>query len=211
MCRLLYIRSKEPFSIKNELQKFAHIAKQSKEYQGHGWGCAWIEGDQWKFYKNIQPIWEEDFDSFESTTILIAHARSAFRDKDIHIDNNMPFFRDNYIYIFNGELHGVKINETGKTGAEKIFNYILRFNKNNIHEAILKGVKIIKKRSRYIKAMNFIIADRNSAYVYSDFNEDPDYFTLNYKKTPGQIYITSEVDDPDSGWHKLETKTLRIY
>ena len=38
--RLLTVRAKRPFAIASHLEKFARIAKNSKEYQGHGWGCA---------------------------------------------------------------------------------------------------------------------------------------------------------------------------
>lgn len=211
MCRLLYVRSKDHFPIKNHLEKFAQIAKNSKEYQGHGWGCAYIVNNEWYFYKNINPIWEDNFDSFESTSLLIAHARSAFNDQDIHIDNNMPFFNKNYIYIFNGELHGVRIKESGKIGAEKIFNFILRFIDEDIEAGIQKGIQIIKKRTRYIRAMNFIIADKNNAYVYSYFNEDRDYFTLKSKNEDEQLIISSEKYPAESNWQSLEINTLKVF
>jgi glutamine amidotransferase len=142
---------------------------------------------------------------------LIAHARSAFKDQDIHIDYNMPFLKRGYVFIFNGELHGVKIKVNGKLGAEKIFNFILRFTKDDIQSAIQKGIKIIKKRSRYIKAMNFIIADKKMAYVYSDYNEDPDYFTLNLKDSDNQIIISSEIYPEDVNWNKLEKNRLKVF
>jgi len=210
MCRLLYIRSKKQFPIKDHLEKFALIAKNSKEYQGHGWGCAYLINEEWVFYKNINPIWEDDFDCFDSTTLLIAHARSAFKNENIHVDYNMPFSRKDYVFVFNGELHGVRIKESGKIGAEKIFNYILRFDRGDISAAIEKGVNIINKRSRYVKAMNFIIADKKNAFVYSDFNEDPDYFSLKYISADDFIIIGSEQYHNDSIWHTIEKNNLRI-
>jgi glutamine amidotransferase len=211
MCRLLYIRSKKNFLIKDHLEKFAQISKSSKEYQGHGWGCAYLVNDEWNFYKNINPIWEDNFDSFESTSLLIAHARSAFNDQDIHIDNNMPFFNKNYIYIFNGELHGVRIKENGNIGAEKIFNFILRFIDKDIEAGIKKGINIIKKKTRYIRAMNFIIADKNNAYVYSDYNEDQEYFTLKSKNEDEQVIISSENYSAESNWQSLEKNKLKVF
>jgi len=211
MCRLLYIRSKNLFPIKDHLQKFAIIAKNSKEFQGHGWGCAYLVDNEWTIYKNIKPVWEDDLRSFGSTTVLIAHARSAFKDQDIHVQNNMPFFNGRYMYVFNGELHGVKIKESGNIGAEKIFNFIQRFDSKDFRDAIQKGVSIIKKRSRYIKAMNIIIADKQNAYVTSDFHEDPEYFTLHYKKTPDDIIISSEKYPEESQWQKLETNKIKVF
>jgi len=36
----------------------------------------------------------------------VAHARSAFEDKDIVVENNMPFTDGERVFIFNGELRG---------------------------------------------------------------------------------------------------------
>ena len=93
MCRLLTIRSNTAFSIEPHLKKFADIAQNSKEYQGHGWGCAYLdEAADWKIYKNINPVWEDDLSRFGKTALFVAHARSAFEDRDIVIENNIPFF-----------------------------------------------------------------------------------------------------------------------
>jgi glutamine amidotransferase len=211
MCRLLYVRSKQRFLITDHLQKFAQIARNSKEYQGHGWGCAYLVDGEWKLHKNLKPIWQDDVSSFGSTNLLIAHARSAFKDQNIHVQNNMPFFNGRFVFVFNGELHGVKIKEKGKIGAEKIFNFIQRFEKEDMHNAIQKGVNIIKKQSRYIKAMNFIIADKHRVYVSSDFNEDPEYFTLYYKITPDEFIISSEKYPEEANWQTLETNKIKVF
>lgn len=189
MCRLLYIKSNEVFDINPYLEKFAVICKNSKENQGHGWGLAYLdEKNNFNYYKNINPIWTEDF-SFtknKKTKILIAHARSAFEDKDIRIENNMPFYDENYVFIFNGELRGVKIKEHGRIGAEKIFNFIKRFDKKDSKEsmknAMEKAISIIKKRTDYIKALNIIIANKEKVFVNNYFTTDEDYFCLRMKK-----------------------------
>ena len=54
MCRLLYTKSEAPFTIEFQLEKFARVAKNSKEYQGHGWGCAYLKNGNWQYYKNIK-------------------------------------------------------------------------------------------------------------------------------------------------------------
>ncbi|MEM4397407.1 MAG: class II glutamine amidotransferase [Candidatus Woesearchaeota archaeon] len=189
MCRLLYIKSNEVFDINHYLEKFAVICKNSKENQGHGWGLAYLdEKNNFNYYKNINPIWTDDF-SFtknKKTKILIAHARSAFEDKDIRIENNMPFYDENYVFIFNGELRGVKIKEHGRIGAEKIFNFIKRFDKKDSKESIKnameKAISIIKKRTDYIKALNIIIANKENVFVNNYFTTDEDYFCLRMKK-----------------------------
>lgn len=94
---------------------------------------------QWQIYRNIRPVWEDDFSSLPDTTLLVAHARSAFEDKDIVVENNMPFSDGKAVFVFNGELRGVKIKEEGRIGAEKIFNFIRRFDSGDPLAALKKG------------------------------------------------------------------------
>lgn len=208
MCRLLYINSKEEFKIQEYLQKFALISKESREFQGHGWGCSYLKNGSWIHYKNVNPVWEDNFSSFGKTNRLIAHARSAFRDEGIIVENNMPFYDGRYIFIFNGELRGVKIKEEGRIGAEKIFNYIKRFDKNGIKDAILKGTEIIIKKSSYIRAMNIILTEEKASYVYSYFNEDADYFTLHSKMDNDIVIVCSEPFRGETDWVKISNNSM---
>ena len=121
MCRLLAVRAGSPFAITPHLEKFASISRHSKEYQGHGWGCAYqdMEG-AWQIYKNINPIWEDDLSVFPDTRLLVAHARSAFEDRDIVIENNMPFFDGRTVFVFNGELRGVRIKAQAASVSDTV-------------------------------------------------------------------------------------------
>jgi len=211
MCRLLYVRSDQEFKIADPLEKFAYISRNSKEFQGHGWGFAYLKNNRWEIYKNIKPIWEDNLNTFGRTTLLIAHARSAFQNKDIRIENNMPFTSGDIIYVFNGELHGVKIQEEGRIGAEKLFNFILRFNKGGLHGALDKGTAIIEKRSKYIRAMNIIMADKKKAYLSSLFNEDEAYFTMYEKKDGNNLIICSDPFPDGDDWRKIENRTVKVF
>lgn len=211
MCRLLFVQNKKQFNIAEHLSKFAMIAKNSKEYQGHGWGCSYLVNNEWVHYKNIKPIWEDDPEQFGTSTRIIAHARSAFEDRDIAVENNMPFHDDKYVFIFNGELRGVKIKAEGRIGAEKIFNFIKRFDKNGMEQALLKAVEIINKRTSYIRAMNIIIAEKDKVYYSSLFNEDPDYFQMQYKQSDDELIICSEVYPDESGWNKIDNKSNGVF
>ncbi len=203
MCRLLFVKSKTEFNISDHLNIFSEICKNSKEYQGHGWGCSYLEDGKWIHYKNITPIWEDDITQFPTTNRLIVHARSAFKDKDIIVENNMPFYDEKYIFIFNGELNGVKIKSDGRIGAEKIFNFIKRLNTGDMLNALKKSVGIIIKRSEYVRAMNIIITDNEKVYVSSTYNEDPDYFGMRYKTTKDELIICSVKYPDESGWENI--------
>ncbi|MEK7487310.1 MAG: hypothetical protein AABZ60_23520 [Planctomycetota bacterium] len=211
MCRLLAVKSSVPFDSAPHLKAFAQVAKTSKEYQGHGWGMAIREGDQWRHYKNLLPIWDDILDSFGSTTELLVHARSAFQDEGIVIENNMPFYDERYIFIFNGELRGVKIKEDGRIGAEKIFNYLKRFDHGNFLEALQRGVPVLQRRSRYVRAMNIIVSDHTNLYCASFFNEDPDYFGMSFKQTAQQLVICSQPYSGETGWIPIPNQTIRIF
>ena len=70
MCRLLFVQNKKQFNISEHLSKFASIAENSKEYQGHGWGCSYLDNYEWVHYKNIKPIWEDDIEQFGNSNRL---------------------------------------------------------------------------------------------------------------------------------------------
>ena len=117
------------------------------------------------------------------------HARSAFRDEGIEVQNNMPFFDEERVFIFNGELRGVRIKADGRIGAEKIFNFVKRFDKGDMHTALRRGVDVIRKRSRYVRAMNIILASPEQVHVSSTFGEDPDYFQMRYRQTQEELIV----------------------
>ncbi len=209
MCRLLTVRAQAAFAIGPHLETFSRIARNSKEYQGHGWGCAYQDpAGRWRFYRHIRPIWEDDLSQFGQTRLLVAHARSAFEDRDIVVENNMPFFDGRTVYIFNGELRGVKIREEGRIGAEKIFNYIRRFDKGDTQQALAKAVGIIKKRTRRIRGMNIIMVNSASIFVSSYFTRDLSYFTLSYRQED-DLVICSDPYPLEKNWHPIANDSIR--
>jgi predicted glutamine amidotransferase len=211
MCRLLTVRSEMPFAVTPHLLEFAAIAKNSKEYQGHGWGCACRdETGDWKFYRNISPVWEDDLSRFGVTDLLVAHARSAFEDRDIAVENNMPFFDGRTVFIFNGELRGVRIHESGRIGAEKIFNFIRRFGNGDTRRALEKATAIIKKRTRHIRGMNIVMVNAGGIFVSSFFSEDEAYFTMHYRQGT-ELIICSEPYAIGGNWQKIANDSVRVW
>ena len=211
MCRLLAVRSTVNISVTSYLEQFARIAKGSKEYQGHGWGIAYrVHGDEWAYYKNIKPVWEDDLQQFPPSDMLVAHARSAFRDEGIVVDNNMPFYDNRAIFIFNGELQGVRLREAGRIGAEKIFNVIKRFDRGDLGVALQKGVALIHKRTRNVRAMNIIMTDKQRFYVASAYAETPDYFQMAVKHGP-ELVICSDPFAGESGWELIPNHSFRVF
>ncbi len=207
MCRLLFARSENDFSLSSLLEPFALVAQTSPEYQGHGWGCSWREGDEWRHYHSIQPIWEDDLSQFDSTSLLLVHARSAFRDEGIIIENNMPFSDGESVFVFNGELRGVRINSEGRIGAEKIYNYIRRFDRGDKLAALDKGTGIIARRSAYVRAMNIILCDGKQAWLSTRYNENPGYFQMHGKQHGELKLVCSQPFENEHDWTSIENNT----
>jgi len=211
VCRLLLVRDTHEFAIADHLRPFADIARHSKEYQGHGWGCGYLRNGEWHLYKTVTPIWEDDLERFGKTRLLIAHARSAFQNRGIVVDNNMPFSDGQWMFAFNGELRGVKIRENGRTGAEKIFHLIRRLDRGDPQAALQKASALLERRTRYIRAMNLIMTDGRQVLVMCHYNEDPDYFTLRYRQTGEQRIVCSEPYPGETDWHPMKNKHIEVF
>ena len=211
MCRLLLLHNPAGMDPNPALEKFRQLSRNSREYQGHGWGCGWLDSTgSWIFHHDIRPVWEDERRDYPQTTLFLGHARSAFRDEGIAIENNMPFTDNRSVFIFNGELHGVKVKSEGRIGAEKIFNYIRRFDRGDMAEAVRRAAGIIEKRTRYVRAMNFMLATNDAVHVYSSFNEDPGYFQMRTKRIGDTLALCSESfpGDGPSDWSAIENHTL---
>lgn len=210
MCRLLCVRSDSEFSIDQQLKPFAQLSQDSREYQGHGWGCSWRRDGKWHFHHDIRPVWEDDIDDFGETNLLIAHARSAFRDEGIVVENNMPFTDGNFVFVFNGELRGVRIKEQGRIGAEKLFNTIKRFDKGNSLEMMTRGMQVIDRRTRYVRAMNIILSDGTDIVVGSQFGEDPEYFQMQQTVIGDRTIVCSEVwpGEDSANWKAIDNGSV---
>ena len=140
--------------------------------------------------------------------MLLTHARSAFRDEGIVIENNMPFSDGDSVFIFNGELRGVRIKSDGRIGAEKIYNYIRRFDRGDKLAALDKGVGIISKRSAYVRAMNIVLSDGEQSCLSTSYNENPGYFQMHQKQDGALNLVCSQPFVNESGWMKIPNNTV---
>jgi predicted glutamine amidotransferase len=188
------------------------VCRSSREYQGHGWGCAVWRGDAWDRYRTVQPIWEDAFRPSGDVRLLVAHARSAFRDEDIVVENNMPFVSAEQVFVFNGELHGVRLPVTGRTGADRLFRFIRNSGRNANADGLAHTMRILRRRTSHIRACNFILAEPGALIVHSLFSGEPEYFTLHKRQTPGELVVcSSPYEDNDPSWIRLAEDTLEVY
>lgn len=212
MCRLLAIRSPVPIDVEHHLGTFSELCRVSPQYQGHGWGCSVWRGDRWETYTTVRPIWQDDFRPKVDGHVLLVHARSAFRDQDIVVENNMPFARGPRAFLFNGELHGVNLAVPGRTGAHKIFQLLSNLGDKPIEESVQTCVNVIKRRSAHIRACNFILAEGNDLCVHSLFDGEEDYFTMHWKETGGELVISSvRYPGEEDRWSPLPNGAVRRF
>ena len=212
MCRLLIVQDSTPFEISSLLPPFSSIARNSTEFQGDGWGCCWLESGSWRRYRNARPIWEDDLGAFGKTNLLIVHARSAFRNEDLGVENNMPFLDGETAFAFNGELRGVRLQVEGGIGAEKLFRFLQRYSAPKLTcEGLGRAVGVVKRRTRYIRAMNFVFAFPNAFAIHSFFSEAPEYFTLHKKIAGTRIQFCSEPIPGETGWTPLANQFLEVH
>ncbi|MGD1148920.1 MAG: class II glutamine amidotransferase [Thermoanaerobaculaceae bacterium] len=211
MCRLLAVKDRKPFGIGPLLRAFAAMARASREYQGDGWGCAWRDGAGWQVYHSLTPIWDDDHRRFGETGLLVAHARSAFRNEGIAVENNMPFLASATVFAFNGELHGVRIREEGRIGAEKVFNTIRRLADGDLPAGLARATALIHARSRYVRAMNIVLSDGERILAHSSFGERPDYFTVHVAAHDGRVAVCSEPLPGEEVWQPMANGALEVF
>ncbi len=203
MCRLLVVRDDTPFEAGPLVAQFAAVARASKEYQGDGWGCSWQTPDGWRHYHSVTPIWDDRVDQLGRTPLLVAHARSAFRNEGIAVENNMPFVDGELVFAFNGELRGVRIAEEGATGAAKLLRSLVRMGSQRTVLGLAKGLDVIAGRTRYVRAMNLVIANGTIVLVANRFSEDPDYFTMRRVQRGTRRMVASDPIDAGADWTPL--------
>ncbi len=188
MCRILGIQADEPVDAVPWIEAFSRRCRDSREFQGHGWGMSWRDNGNWRRYRSIRPIWEDTVE-LPATRLVLIHARSAFRNEGIVVQNNMPFLSGDLAFAFNGELHGVRLSAPGDTGAARLLHLLERFSataSGDTLTALARLDALIALRSDYVRALNIVVSDGRSFFINSRYSEDQDYFTLRTASVPSQ-------------------------
>jgi predicted glutamine amidotransferase len=200
MCRILILNNKKSCDIQKDLADFALMCKNSKKWQGDGWGVARLKRKNWDIYKSQKPIWKDQkvFDNLKKSKLFIVHARgSSFKRHRGNVAHNQPFYKEKVVFAFNGFINGVRLSYKvpGRIGSEKVFNLLLRFyrKEKNLKKAFQKTKKTIIENSKIIEAINIGMSDGKKIYALTYYDNDPDYFNLRYCKKENKQIICSEV------------------
>ncbi len=175
MCQLLGISANKPVDIQFSLREFRHRGKTNY----HGWGFAFLEGDNWRIIKKPESLYEENIQEEKfrfKSKIIIGHVRHASCGNQIH-ENTHPFKIDRWVFAHNGTVSRImnqpgfdigKWRPEGRTDSEYAFCYLLhKVEMNsftNIGEVIGEEAEKIKKYGRF----NFLLSDGEKLYAYGD-------------------------------------------
>ncbi len=210
MCRIMLINDTRIRFHDERFRQFADICRHSPQYQGHGWGACWWEGNRWREHHSLTPIWDEREMNLPATGRLLIHARSAFEDRDIVLENNMPFLDEKVGFAFNGELHGVRLRMAGRTGARRILNLIQSLGPAASLETSTRARSILVKRTRLILGMNWIVAGLKGAVISSHFGEREDYYTMHMLRAATETVICSAPLNQNQGWLPMAGGILEV-
>lgn len=220
MCRILALRADEPLAPLPWIEAFAERCRSSREYQGDGWGFAWRERDCWVHYRSERPIWDDLPATVPPSHTVLVHARSAFRNEGVAVENNMPFIEGDLAFAFNGELRGVRLSAPGETGAARLLHLFTRFHAAAGGEGLTALARldgVIASRTDYVRALNIVVSDGDRIWINTHYSEDPDYFTLHRARVdlaPGaQARIVSSerlsIPGVEPRWEAIPNRTTR--
>lgn len=201
MCRFLVVKSSQKQNHQKLINQFSLMCQKSKtldgDWQGDGWGLVWLDQENnWQRYRSLKPVWKDkENQKVPETNMLMVHARSAtFKTQLGNLSFNQPYIKNKSAFVFNGHVRGVRLNQkvAGKVGAEKIFNLILRQNSHSPAKAIKKVHQLINSKAEQIHGFNLGLTDKKYFYVFSDFTEGEEYFSIRSYNSKKLKMICSE-------------------
>jgi glutamine amidotransferase len=126
------------------------------------------------------------------------------------VENNMPFVAGDEAFVFNGELHGVTLKMEGRIGAEKIFNLIRGFDHGDLEEATCRAQRVLRKRSRNIRAMNWAVARGRTVALGSYFTAEEEYFSLHKHADSAGTAVCSVPLPVAPDWTAIPSGTVEV-
>lgn len=207
MGRFLMLENEAGAAGPEMLAGFAATSGNSRTPEGFrhsdGYGLAWLEKDEWRRLRRLGPIWENlsDLAGPDSARRVLAHARHASFDWEKNdVRFNQPFISGRLAFVFNGFVEGVRLSAypPGRSGAEKLFNYLLTLlETKEPPEALEMLGRIFKRNSSRLWGLNMGLADGESFYCWSTCDLYPDHYRLHFHRD-GRLRVVSSEALP--GW-----------
>ena len=204
MCRFLLLHAQETDAVHQVAQAFAQMCQHSTgpegSAQGDGWGVAWRHDDgQWRLHRSVAPIWTETqvLQQLPLTRHVVVHARRAsFARHQGEVLYNQPYLWENYAFVFNGFVKGVKLRQPvpGTIGAEKIW-YLVRQQLQRgaaPADALERVYTLLSRHSRELRACNMGLHNGQELVVYNGNPSATPYYDLHHVYQTGLRMIGSE-------------------
>lgn len=203
MCRFLLVKARSAIAPAALLHAFADMAQQSKHgddfWQGDGWGVAWLDShERWQGHQSLAPIWQDraHFVALPASQRWVVHARSAsFPQHKGMIDYNQPYYNEQYAFVFNGLLRGVRLPQrvAGTIGAQKIWGLLQHYLVTQPPVEALQQLRhTLVTHTQELKALNIGLADASGCYAFCTFARHPAYYTLQLHRSADLQMICSE-------------------
>lgn len=195
--------------------EFAEMCRQSKEWQGDGWGIRWQDDKgKWQRQKSLAPVWttrRPNKEILKAKTFII-HARSAsFKEQRGKVWHNQPYLENGVVFVFNGFLHGVSLHLPGETGAEKIFRFISKRIKTvSFAEALTKIHQLIRRNTKKVLGCNIGLTDGKKIAVLCDYDKDEEYYRLCYYQDKNTTLVCSEPLRPYK-WQRMKKGEVKVF
>jgi len=191
------------------------LKEMAKDIHKDGWGVAYLENGSWKVVKSVRPCFDDpEIDKLAdiTTSLAVLHARRASIGS-LSLENTHPFQHSKWVFCHNGTINSPDKLELlpqfvpkGQTDSERLFYFILSSMKEG-HE--MQSVdERISKIAGY-RAVNFILASPDKAFVSIKFSQEPEYFTMQIGRKRGLLVFASEqVDSLRLQWAPMENNDL---
>ena len=251
MCRMIgYISVDKISPIKYLYDSECSLYVQAvKGKQKDGWGLGYYIDNTLKVIKDPHTVYKKK-DNFlkiinsVKSDLLIAHVRNASNprnlphEKLISYENTQPFFYKNYVFVHNGTVRVVEIeNKLGKykglvkgvNDSELYFYLFIKYleEEKSVPEALKQTEKTMwdtfKEIDREIKnpfsSLNMIFSDGEKLYAFNRYQELYDKKSICYGDAPifrmtylynGNILVVASERTNDDKWKLMDNNELLI-
>jgi predicted glutamine amidotransferase len=227
MCRLFGYVTREPITLGKLVPEMIAGLEDISHVHADGWGFSWYdEHDQLQLLKDSDAAFQSQ--AFMHgvqdihTNAFIGHLRWATEGFNLCLPNSHPFVYGSSAFAHNGLIEPQHALEElisadyqpalqGTTDSERYFLALL----SAIDQADtpVAGIQRLLERlsgSLQVVGANFLFLTPDTLYAVCSYDpastrsqEEPDYFPLQYRKTPDAVVIASTGLGQGDDWHRL--------
>jgi len=200
MCRLFGLYANRPVDVLFSFymapeESFADLSR----WNPHGWGIAWLDGGQWRIYKEAGPLYKSNearslIRNYVHGRIIVSHVRLATAGEPRR-ENAHPWLYRGWVFAHNGSMTRRAILKLlrdeyrdleGETDSEVFFHLIIQEVRDlgDPVEGIKRAIEKIIESGIQFTSLNFIASDGAKLYALRYANTRLSYYTLYYIERP---------------------------